>query len=408
MVSLHLAGAARADELRHSRATQIDVVAITGNTRTRRETLLELLPRRPPAEFSDAELAEFERRIYNLAIFDRVKVTRTGAKLTVEVREKWTLIPNFDFASSQTVADSYALVGVTEYNLFGTGNQLALHVFHEQRGWGTVVAYTEHPYRRGRWSFDAAGSASTARFRFDDGSGWLSTEFGLAGGFTSPPWLSDHLSYHAGGYYFRGLVSDPVGGDLPPSGHALGTAMAFAWDDYHWADFTPRGVRVDLQLSVGAFVGTPSPQSRHVAQFDLVVAQPLARYTVLTARGVGAVSTRGNASFSQLLGSLAGVRGLEDGLFRNWLQAYGNFELRQALPFADRWAIQGVLFSDVAVFEQIAASGTRGQTGSACSVGVGARGKPTWLANGMLRVDLARLVSPSQSWFLQFGLNQYF
>ena len=138
------------------------------------------------------------------------------------------------------------------------------------------------------------------------------------------------------------------------------------------------------------------------------MAQPLARYTVFTARVVGAVSTRGNANFSQVVGSLAGVRGLEDGLFRTWLQTYGNFELRQALPFAERWAIQGVLFSDVAAFEQIDAGGARGRTGSACSVGVGARVIPTWLANVMLRLDLARLLSPNQSWFLQFGLNQYF
>ncbi len=402
-------GAARAAAGPAKRATRIEVVVVTGNTRTRRETLLELLPRRPPAEFSDAELSEFERRVGNLSIFDRVQVERHGRTLNVELREKWTLIPDFDFASSQTLADSYALVGVTEFNAFGTGNQLALHVYREQRGWGTVIAYTEHTYRRERWSLDLAGSASTARFRFDDdGSGWLSSQFGLAGGFTSPPWLSDHLSYHAGGYYFRELISDSVGSQLPPSSHALGTAMAFTWDDYHWADFTPRGVRADLQLSVGAFLGTPVAQPRHVAQLALILAQPVARYTVLTARVVGAVSTRGNAGFSQLLGSLAGVRGLEDGLFRNWLQSYGNLELRQALPLADRWALQGVLFGDVAAFEQIDASGARGRMGSAYSTGLGARVIPTWLASVVLRLDLARLLSPSQSWFLQFGLNQYF
>jgi len=390
------------------RATQIEVVSVSGNTRTRRDTLLELLPRQPPARFSDAELAEFERRVANLAIFDRVVVERSGATLKVAVREKWTLIPNFEFATSRTLADSYALAGVTEYNAFGTGNQLALQAYREQRGWGAMIAFTEHPYRRERWALDVAGSAATARVRFDDGSSWLSTQLGALAGFTSPPWLSDHLSYRAGGYYSRELISDSVGNELPPSSHALGTALAFTWDDYRWADFTPRGVRADLNLSVGAFLGTQLPQARHLAQFELIWAQPLGRRAVLTARAVGAVSTRGNAGFSQLLGSLMGVRGLEDGLFRNWLQTFGNFELRQALPLAERWALQGVLFSDLAAFEQIDASGARGRPGSACSVGVGARVIPTWLANVVLRLDLARLLSPSQTWFLQFGLNQYF
>jgi hypothetical protein len=391
-----------------SRETQIEAVAVSGNTRTRRETLLELLPRRPPARFSEAELVEFERRIANLAIFDQVQVERRGTTLSIAVREKWTLIPNFQFASSRTLADSYALAGVTEYNAFGTGNQLALQVFHEQRGWGATVAFTEHPYRRKRWALDVSGRAATARVRFDTGSSWLSTQFGLAGGFTSPPWLSDHLAYRAGYYYSREQISDSVGSDLPPNSHALGTWMVFTWDDYHWADFTPRGVRAELNLSAGAFLGTPVPQSRHLAQVELVLAQPLGRYSVFTARSTGAVSSLGNAGFSQLIGSLAGVRGLEDGLLRNWLQTFGNFELRQALPLADRWALQGVLFSDVAAFQQIDASGTRGRTGSAWSVGVGARVIPTWLANVVLRLDLARLLSPNQTWFLQFGLNQYF
>jgi len=398
----------RAEGASLGRASRIEVVAITGNRRTRRETLLELLPRRPPATFSDAELAEFERRVHNLAIFDAVTVERHGTTLKVEVREKWTLIPNAELATSHTLADSYALLGVTEYNAFGTGNQLALQVFHEQRGWGAELAYTEHPYRRERWALELAASAATARFRFQDGSGWLSTQFGLEAGFISPPGLSEHLNYRAGAYYFRELISEPVGSEFPPSSHTFGTATTFGWDDYHWADLTPRGVRLELQLSVGAAVGTPSPQSRHVANLELVWAKPLSRYTVLTARAVGTVSTRGNANFSQILGSLAGVRGLEDGLFRNWLQTYGNFELRQALPFAERWALQGVLFSDLAAFEQIDPGGGRGLRGTAYSVGIGARLIPTWLANVVLRLDLARLLAPSQSWFLQFGLSQYF
>jgi len=157
------------------------LVSVTGNGRTRRENLLELLPRKPPAKFTEAELVEFERRVGNLAIFDQVKVDRNGSTLNVELREKWTLIPTVEFSGSQTFADAYALVGVTEYNAFGTGNQLALQVFREQRGWGTVIAYAEHPYRRLRWAFDVAGSASTARFRFEDGSSWLSKQFGLGG-----------------------------------------------------------------------------------------------------------------------------------------------------------------------------------------------------------------------------------
>lgn len=386
----------------------VQTVVVKGNTRTRRETLVELLPRRPPARFSDGEVRELGRRIENLALFDRVRVERRGATIEIEVREKWTLIPNLEFASSKTLADAYALAGLTEYNAFGTGNQLGLSVFREQRGWGALATYLEHPYRRHRWALGVEAAAATAQFRFEDGSGWKSTVFNLEAGFGSPPWLSDHLNYRVGAYYTREIVREPVGEDRPSSSHALGTMMIFAMDAYHWADFVPRGMRAELLLSTGAFVGTVVPQPRHTARIDLIVAQPIARYTVFMARGVGVASTRGNAGFSQPLGSIAGVRGLEDGLHRTWLQSFLNLELRQALPIADRWALQGVLFSDVAVFEQIEPAGGRGRAGHALSVGGGMRVLPTWLANVVLRLDLARLIAPDQSWFLQFGVNQYF
>ncbi|MET0793426.1 MAG: hypothetical protein ABW061_18030 [Polyangiaceae bacterium] len=400
-------GSARAAD-ESSQTDRVDTVAVYGNTRTRRETLLELLPRRPPATFSTRELAEVERRIDNLAIFDRVSLERHGTRLEIHVREKWTLIPNVDFASSKTLADTYALVGLTEYNAFGTGNQLGLSVYREQRGWGAVASYIEHPYRRHRWALAVDASASTAQFRFADESGWKNTLLNFELGFISPPWLSDHLNYKVGAYYAREIIRERVGEDSPPSSHALGTSMVFTWDAYRWADFVPRGVRAELWFSSGAFLGTPVAQPRHLTRLHLVVAQPLARYTVLTARAVFAASTRGNAGFSQMLGSIEGVRGLEDGLYRNWLQAFANLELRQAVPIAERWAVQGVLFGDAAAFEQLEPNGGRGAAEQALSVGSGLRVIPTWLANVVIRVDVARLIAPYQTWFTQVGINQYF
>jgi hypothetical protein len=51
-------------------------VVVYGLSRTRLDTVLELLPRAPPAQYSAVELIEFERRLANLAIFDLVRVTR--------------------------------------------------------------------------------------------------------------------------------------------------------------------------------------------------------------------------------------------------------------------------------------------------------------------------------------------
>ena len=52
-------------------------VTLRGLERTRPETVLELLPRAPPAHYTEAELVQFPRRLPNLGIFDHAPLERT-------------------------------------------------------------------------------------------------------------------------------------------------------------------------------------------------------------------------------------------------------------------------------------------------------------------------------------------
>ena len=116
----------------------------------------------------------------------------------------------------------------------------------------------------------------------------------------------------------------------------------------------------------------------------------------------------GNPNHSILIGSITGVRGLSDNLFRNRAQTYTNLELRHAIPLAARWALQGVLFSDLGAFQAFTPDGNvRGWRG-AVAVGAGFRIVPTFLSNTLLRVDFARLLAPTSNSLVQFGITQYF
>jgi hypothetical protein len=385
----------------------VERVLIEGSgRRTRDETILELLPRRPPTAYSAAELTEFERRVNNLAIFDEVGVIVRARVLHVSLREKWTLIPSIEFASGETLADSHALVGVTEFNFLGSANQLSLAVSMEQRGWGAMVAYNEHSYRRHRWSLGVDLSYSTSQARFEDGSSWRLASVSGSVGFTSPPWLSDHLVYRVGAWSALDTVSDVVG-PAQPDGFTAGTQMSFIWDDYEWHDLVPQGWSAAATLGTG-FLATQTLKPHDTAELVIVLAAPLTSGTALLGRSVSSAVTRGDPNAANLLGSIEGVRGLRDGYYRTWLQSYANLELRQALPIASRWALQGVLFGDAAAFEQVTASGARGASGTALSLGAGTRLIPTWLAGLLLRVDAARLLAPESAWFVQVGLGQYF
>lgn len=397
-----------AGEAKAAGPVRVEHVELSGLSRTRSSTVLELLPRPPPADYTDAELAEVERRINNLAIFDQVAVERRGPKLHIQVREKWTLIPSVDFATGKTLADAYAMLGLTEYNTLGTANQTGVTIYREQRGWGVAGWYGEHAYRRHRWTFGVEGSLDTAGYRFEDGNGWRSTQGGGALILTSPPSFSDWFNQRLGVAYSREAIDDVRGPTRPPNSHSFQTFLGFSWDRFRWKDLVPVGLKSELVLGAGILVGPAVAQPRHSGELSVIAAVPLSKTTVLMARASGNVRTRGNANFSSLVGSIYGVRGLEDALYRNWIQSFVNVELRQSLPIARRWALQGVLFTDAAVFERVTAAGDRGAAMSAIAAGAGARVIPTWLASTVLRVDGSRLFHPAPRWFVQVGLSQYF
>lgn len=396
-----------APALAFAAAPAIERTEIVGIAKTRESTILELLPRRPPAMFSDEEIAELERRINNLAVFDDVTVERRGAVLHIAVREKWTLVPTVDFSSGETLADAYAMLGLTEYNFLGTANQAEVKLSREQRGFGIAGRYEEHVFRRGRWSFGADGSFATARYRFEDGNGWRSTAGQTSVWFTSPP-LGDFAQWMLALEYGREVIDDVQGTTQPPDSHTVRSYMGVMWNQFRWKDLVPRGVRGDVFVGTGMLVGTDRAQPRHSVESSAVAALPLGPTTVLMARVSAAAFTRGNPNFSLLLGSISGVRGLEDSLYRNWIQAFANVELRHSIRIAKRWALQGVVFADGAGFERMTATGDRGDVLGAFATGIGARVVPTWLAGIVLRADAARLFAPDQRWFYQLGLSQYF
>jgi hypothetical protein len=125
-------------------------------------------------------------------------------------------------------------------------------------------------------------------------------------------------------------------------------------------------------------------------------------------RAEAAVGTRGNVNYGFLLGSVDGVRGLRDSFYLNWVHAFANVELRQSFLLRARWALQGVLFADAALFEPMDAEGRRGRSDAALALGAGVRLLPTWLSSVVLRLDASRLIAPEPAWFTQLGLNQYF
>ena len=134
----------------------------------------------------------------------------------------------------------------------------------------------------------------------------------------------------------------------------------------------------------------------------------LAKKTSLVTNCKTAVVNPGNANHSLLIGSKDGVRGLDDSLYRTSALGYINLEARHSIKAWEKIYIQPTLFLDAARFRPMDSNGNNQAWTNALSTGVGLRIIPTGYTNLLFRADLARLHTPSDEWFLQFGLTQYF
>ncbi len=386
----------------------IDAVHIEGLIHTKPETIVRLLPRSLPGEFTRAEVEEFERRVRNLSLFDRVQVSRDGSVATVAVEEKITLAPILNFTSGTSVKDLNATVGLVEYNLFGTGTQLGGQFNYSQRGPNVELWLSQHAFEPGRWAKEIKGSYNVNGIRFaDSASTWTRNRIGSEFELKGPYRYGSPLRYEVVMEVYREQIDDEKGTQRPPDGYYVGVIPELTWDKYHWHDLVPTGYRIALELRPGFFFG--ANQQRHEAKLRYLQGIPLASTTVLMINSVAeAVNKSGNPNHSVLIGSITGVRGLSDNLFRNRAQAYTNLELRHAISVAPRWAVQGVLFSDFGTFQSFTEDGNLRDWRGAVNVGTGLRIVPTFLSNTLLRIDVAHLFSPSPNSLIQFGITQYF
>jgi len=389
-------------------SVSIDALEAQGLGSTKVATLVELLPRELPAQLTAAEIAEFTRRVKNLALFDAVKVEVVGRVLRVTVRRKASISPIVDFSSGKTLADSKVTLGAIENDVDGRGTRLGAKASYNQRGLNFAVWLNQHPYGPRRWMNEAEVYYLGSSFRFEPASPdkWHRNRFGGFLEFLSPFVYGSRLRYEVQAEVYRETYSG-IGeaSRVPRPGTYVGGLSELIWDAYTWNDLTPNGLRWSVELRPGVFLGAAQP--RHEVRGKVLGAIKLGTQSVFVGLAQAAAVNGGNVNHSLLVGSQSGVRGLADSLYRAERFATLNLELRHALSLGNRWYLQGVFFTDAARFQPMDALGNRASTIHAINTGVGVRILPTALVDTLLRFDVARLHAPDRAWFLQFGISQY-
>ena len=323
------------DESSFPTVAYVTHVAFRGLSGTRESALRALLPRSLPATMTASEMVEFDRRINNLGIFDSVDVAWDPSRraLVVDVREKFTLTPLIEFASGRTLIDSYALLGLTEYNLVGRAAVIWGHASFEERRPNAEVGFEEHPFSPDQFMFGGGAFYESSSLRFDSEDAWYRNQVGGSVSLRPPYAYRTPLRYQIRAVVFREVNGGIQGTSAPPDGNVVRSAFEVAWDKFTWRDLSASGASFTVTGAVGGLF--PTGQPRHSAIGTFIGAVAPTKTTSFMLRVSGEAVTTGTRP--QRAPGPRGVRGPDDAFYRNHLQAFANLELRQAWH-ARRWA----------------------------------------------------------------------
>lgn len=390
----------------YNESIEITSIEIQGNESTKKETLIKILPRELPTHMTNAEITEFRRRVKNLGIFEYVSVMKYGNTLQVNLRRKATLSPIIDLTTGKSLEDTSAKFGLNEYDFLGTATKLGAQASYDDRNLNFEAWITEHDYRNDRWAREFEVFRLSSSFRFGDGvDAWKRHRTGAAFEIVSPFKYDSPLLYEFQLKVYKETFSDEKVNKNPEEAVYYGGLFEVIYDRYSWHDLYPHGFKGVVELRPGKM---DNGETRNEAVTKFIAATPLAKKTTLMVNTKAAVVNSGNVNHSLLIGSKHGVRGLDDSLYRTSAMGYMNFEVRHAIEAWEKVYIQPTAFLDAARFRPMDIDGNNQEWEHAVSTGVGVRVIPTKYTNLLFRADLARLHTPTDEWFLQFGLTQYF
>jgi hypothetical protein len=396
---------------------EVDRLELSGFSAVKPVVVDELLPRALPTCLREEELAELERRVWSLGLFDDVKVERRGRVVRVTVREKWTLIPIPDFGTAKRLVDSYGSLTLTEANLAGRAVECDAWVAYYARAWSGQAWCGEHQAHARQVSFEgSAGLGGTGMFFDDSPRSWERRQVGASIGVRLPFWYGSQwrFSLSVEGSHERAIGDVPA--NLARSGVQLGWGAKAIWDRFSWNDLTPSGHRFVISGRPGVFLRSGRDRPRHALSSQWLSAWAFGGRAVVLLNAVAEAASPGDPNHGYLLGSvpswrsflIGGIRGLSDYVNHDAFHAYANLEGRVALQLGKRWYLQGVAFADGGALSRIGAEGEVQPMRGALSLGVGLRVLPTFLTWIAPRIDAGRAFAPAPSWFFLAGLSQYF
>jgi outer membrane protein assembly factor BamA len=262
----------------HNQSIEITSIEIQGNESTKKETLIEILPRELPAQMTHAEISEYSRRIKNLGIFEYVSVVKQRNTLLVNLRRKTTLSPIIDLTTGKSLEDTSAKFGLNEYDFLGTATKLGAQASYDDRNLNFQAWIAEHDYRNNRWARELEVYKLSSSFRFDESKDeWKRHRLGAAFEIVSPFRYDSPLLYEFQVQVYKETYSDDTTDKNQESAIYYGGLFEVIYDRYSWNDLHPDGFKGVVEMRPGQ-MDNGELRAEAVAKF--IAATPVAKKPV--------------------------------------------------------------------------------------------------------------------------------
>lgn len=392
-------------------------VQVKGNKKTNQDTILSISKLNTNQTLSSKELQLAKQRLLRTGIFSDVSIIKEGDSITINVQERWTLIPIVKFSSGGGVSQLTA--GVYEANFLGDISQLgAQYERLEDTNSGIFWYKTPHLYEdqygldlqfweinRLRTKYDQAADNPTVS------NGFLHTRSKLHLGVTKN--LSDiirpQLFYEFHGDRFSDrLVPEQALGTVKTKGLPPNSTLHFAgiginYDDLKRDAVFAKGLALNAEFKYG-LAEESEIKKFFKTDFDLRYYKMIRNITLAQRFKIGFTNTE-VLQYWNYFGGLESIRGFADNRFAGRYYWLSNSEARVPLVKKPSWILEGVSFVDlIGVSEYFKDSVNL----TAASVGLGSRIILPKIYRFVFRLDFAKPLKKDDNNEISFGVQQFF
>lgn len=393
---------------------------VHGNYKTKTSVVDKEIKDLVSKEANKKTIAMIKRRLWNLRLFSKIKITRKKQFLKIEVEERWTLIPIAKFSSGG--GSSYYALGAYDINFLGNNTEVGAQ-YENLNGFDAGVAWFRKPqFLKDRnltigmdiWSINRVRRLFTEN---GEENGAFTLKRNRINSFIEKRWKEDFYSLgvqvdqHLDRVFERGLSDEQKKKNTENSFSPDEENDSTWWSLYgfigrlNYVNYLVDGNQLSFKASHIQSNENYYQLSLKYSFYHQFKDQFNSNFAFQLLASQSNINLR---QYQNYVGGLSEVRAYEDGQFfgKSFVQA--NVEQRFDVFQSESFVTQGAVFVDAAGVGKTVSEASKISGNTLLSSGVGLRFISPKIFRFVARLDYAQSFSRYQNKGISFGIQQFF